>query len=237
MIRYGVEEFEFIRVRHFLAKLNTSHTKLRLQKQKCRQSSPRATKKSSSYGLTRRNSMVQHSIGLVGGIGHTPPEHPDPADLMFVFNPKHRQGFVSRFHVGVINSYAVEYDLERFRFVRFPALPSRLHAMYLFEDREASERYRITHEGHIAGRLLKRGVTSGPYFFSRHDLAWIDFLRLGHSMDADTLNFCWHQYWSGGRVQDHQLTSMGKPWKAKSINECLFYGRVKFPNKCLSKSD
>lgn len=181
--------------------------------------------------------MVKNNIGTVGGLGHTPPEHPDPNDLMFVFNPNHKQGMVSRFHVGVIGSYAAEYDLERFRFQFHPGLPSRLHAMYLFENRRDANLYRKSHKNHVQGRILKRCVTAGPYVYSHHDLAWIDFLRAGHSMDAETLNFCWRNYWAGHRSEEFKMTSMGKPWIAKSITEILFYGRVNFPNKGLSKSD
>ena len=76
--------------------------------------------------------MVKNNIGMVGGLGHVPPPPEDaaPEHLLFVHNPSNRQGIVSRFHVGVIKAYAVEYDMERFRYERFREYPSRLHAMY-----------------------------------------------------------------------------------------------------------
>jgi hypothetical protein len=92
---------------------------------------------------------------------------------------------VSRFHVGVIKSYAVEYDLEPFRYANFKDYPSRLHSKYLFKSREEAQRYRETHVDHVSTRILKRGVTGGPYVYSLHDLGWVDFLRIGHSMDVD----------------------------------------------------
>ena len=97
--------------------------------------------------------MVQNNIGLAGGLGCAPPENADPANLMFVFNPNHRQGFVSRFHVGVINSYRVEYYLDQ-PIRHFSTLPSRLHGMYPFEGLTEAERYRDTHASHISGRIL-----------------------------------------------------------------------------------
>lgn len=183
--------------------------------------------------------MVKNNIGLVGGLSHAPPspENSAPEHLLFVHNPNHRQGFVSRFHVGVIKSYSVEYDLERFRYEHFRHYPSRLHAMYLFEDRQEAQRYRETHMSHVSNRILKRCVTEGPYLYSLHDLNWIDFLRIGHSIDADNLNFIWRAYWSSERVSEHRLESFGQPWTAQPIMEALFYGRVKFPSKSLEASD
>jgi hypothetical protein len=183
--------------------------------------------------------MVKHNIGMVGGLGHAPPPQEDaaPEHLLFVHNPNHRQGMASRFHIGVIKAYAVEYDLERFRYERFRESPSRLHAMYLFETRQGAQRYRDTPLEHVSTRILKRGVTEGPYVYSLHDLNWIDFLRLGHSMDVNSLNYVWRAYWGGERVSDHQLQSMGEPWTAQPIMEALFYGRVNFPSKSLASSD
>jgi hypothetical protein len=69
---------------------------------------------------------VKHNIGLIGGLGHAPPHlTAAPEHLLFVHNPNHKQAMVSRFHVGVIKSYAVEYDLERFRYANFKDYPSR----------------------------------------------------------------------------------------------------------------
>ena len=183
--------------------------------------------------------MVKHNIGLVGGLGHAPPppEAAAPEHLLFVHNPNHKQGMVSRFHVGVIKNYAVEYDLERYRYANFKDYPSRLHSMYLFESREEAQRYRETHMDHVSTRILKRGVTGGPYVYSLHDLCWIDFLRIGHSMDVDTLNYCWRAYWNGERVNDRRLQWMGQRWTAQPIFEALFYGRVNFPNQNLTASD
>jgi hypothetical protein len=65
-----------------------------------------------------------------------------------------------------------------------------LHSKYLFKSREEAQRYRETHVDHVSTRILKRGVTGGPYVYSLHDLGWVDFLRIGHSIDVDTLKYC-----------------------------------------------
>jgi hypothetical protein len=183
--------------------------------------------------------LVQNNIGMVGGIAQPEPNPEDtaPEHLKFIHNPNHRQGFISRFHLNVMYNYGIEYDLERFRYENFKSFPSCLHAMYLFENKIEASRYYAKHPSHVGSRVLKRGVTAGPYLYSIHDSAWIDFLRLQHSMDADTFNFCWRGYWSGDRASNHTFQSMGKPWVAESIMEVLFYGRLNFSNKDVSVFD
>jgi hypothetical protein len=176
--------------------------------------------------------MAKHNIGVVGGIGQEPPPQDfSPKDLLFIHNPNHKVGFVAPFHRGVIQDYGIEYDLERFRYENHRELPSRLFALYLFENRAEASKYHAQHPAHVGRRVLKRGITEGPYIYTVHDSAWIDFLRLPHSIDADTFNFCWRGYWSGARMEGHEFTSMGRPWKPISIMEALFYGRINFPNK------
>ena len=172
--------------------------------------------------------QIRHNVGIVGGIAQPEPsaEEAAPDHLMFVYNPSHKQGFVSRFHLSVMYNYGIEYDLERYRYERFRPFPSRLHAIFLFENRKDASRYHAKHPAHVGRRVLKRGVTASPYVYSTHDSAWIDFLRLGHSIDAETLNFCWQGYWTGDRVENHTFQSMGKPWQSESITEVLFYGRI-----------
>lgn len=180
---------------------------------------------------------VKHNIGLIGSIAQQPVFPSSAEELMFVFNGEHKQGFMSRFHLGVMRHYAIEYELERYRCLFHQVLPSRFHALYLFATREDALIYASAHEDHVRGRVLKRGVTHGQYTFSLHDAAWIDFLRLDGSKDEDTQNFCWRGYWSGERADSHSFQSHGSEWRPSSVLEALFYGRVDFPNKDLSKSD
>jgi hypothetical protein len=158
-------------------------------------------------------------------------------NLMFVFNPRHTQTDISRFHLTVINNYRIEYDLEKFRHQFHPDLPSRLFAIFLFENRQDALLYRESHLPHVAERVLKRAVTVGEYIYSLHDLAWIDFLRELHVMDSETLNICWNGYWRGERMQDRRFESRGRVWNNPSIFEALFYGRIEFPNREISEAD
>uniref|UniRef100_UPI00352AA522 hypothetical protein n=1 Tax=Salmonella sp. M198 TaxID=3240293 RepID=UPI00352AA522 len=79
-----------------------------------------------------------------------------PENLMFVFNPDHKQGFVSRFHVGALKNYMIEYqlELERNRSPDFRHLPSRFHSLFLFESVDDAERYREGHGSHVGTRIL-----------------------------------------------------------------------------------
>ena len=190
--------------------------------------------------LNPQDQSVQHNVGLIGWIGTAgiPSGDLQAEDLMFVHNPNHKQGFISRFHSGVLRNYAIEFDLERYRCAHFPDHPSRLHAVYFLPDRAEAEKYAASHEDHVRGRILKRGLTSGPYKYSTHDAAWIDFLRVGHSIDAETFSLSANAYWSGLRAdQQGPFSSMGRPWTPVSVTEVLLYGSVDFPNKSLAQAD
>jgi hypothetical protein len=183
---------------------------------------------------------VKHNVGLIGWIGTAQiPSDLKAEDLMFIFNADHKQGFMSRFHLGVMRNYSIEYELERFRSAYYPDYPSRLHAVYLWPDKKEAERYATNHKDHLRGRILKRGLTEGPYKYSIHDAAWIDFLRLGHSLEPETISACAHAYWTGARAdqEGQQFSSPGKPWTPISAMEALLYGGLEFPNKSLVQSD
>jgi hypothetical protein len=181
--------------------------------------------------------MVRNNIGRVGSIAQgPPPQNLSPNDLMFVHNPDHKVQFIARFHRGVIHDYSIEYEMERYRYEHNRELPSRLFALFLFENRVEASRYHAQHPAHVGRRVLKRGVTVGPYIYSAHDSAWIDYLRLPHSIDAETFDHCGRGYWSGARMEGG-FESMGEPWKPNSIMEALLYGRIDFPNKAVHVFD
>ena len=185
------------------------------------------------------NMLVENNLGLVGSFFGGPMNVGDdrPANLQFISNPSAGSGFVSPFHNGVVAHYRVEYNLESHRYDRFRGYPSRLWALYLLGSRGAAEAYARNQPMHVRGRILKRAVTKGRYAYSVHDSAWIDFLRLGHSVDAETHFRVAEAYWTGDQADRHELISCGKPWKAVTAFEVLFYGSVEFPIRDLSKSD
>jgi hypothetical protein len=185
--------------------------------------------------------LVQHNMGLVGtfiagtveGLGGS------PEYLQFVHNPKAKPSVFQPFHSNVIRNYTVEYKLEMARHSEFTQYPSRLWALYLLDSKDDAYAYRAAHPDHTRNRVLKRCVTVGRYSYSKHDAAWIDFLRLHPSLANGTWSECMRGYWSGARASDHGTftASWGKPWKPQSVTEILFYGRVDFPNKNPNISD
>lgn len=178
------------------------------------------------------NRLVRHHVGLLGCFFSTPAEPGQPM-LMFIPNPAF-QSALSPFQNNLIREYTVEYNLEINREALFPSYPSRLRAIFLLESEEEARKYARLHPGHVEGRTLLRGTTSGPYRYSIHDASWIDFMREAHSMDQDTLGRLVDAYWTGARVEDCELQSMGQPWPQETVREVLFEGRINFPPGSLS---
>jgi hypothetical protein len=123
--------------------------------------------------------------------------------------------------------------LEISRRSHFAQYPCRLQAIFLLDSADQAQKYATRHPDHVANRLLKRCTIVGPYVYSTHDSAWVNFLPIGHSIDQETLDLVGRAYWSGERVVDHRLTSMGQEWTDGPIFEVLFLGRVDFLDKSL----
>lgn len=185
------------------------------------------------------NFLVRHNMMLGFFGGPLRPGDDDPNFLMFVENPNKRGVGISPFHLGVTQNYRVEYNLDRFRFHAFRDLPSRLHALFLFESREEALRYREIHPEHVQVRVLKRAVSEGAYKFSVHDGAWVDFLRIPQGMDDAAIHECNKAYWRGELAEQYgnAFRSVGQPWKPASFREVLYYGRIQFPNRDPSAPD
>ena len=179
--------------------------------------------------------LVQHNLGRVGSFrgGPLEPEQDAPKFLPFQPNEKEYGMFITPFNSSVMNNYRLEYWLDAIRYDEFNPFPSRLHALYLLDSEHDANVYAATHPGHVDGRILKRCITEGRHLYSRHDSAWIEFLREAHSLDADTINCVARWYWSGQSVDDYGLVSMGREWRKPSSPEILYYGRVDFPDKSL----
>jgi len=185
--------------------------------------------------------LVQWNMDVGSFFGGTQLGGGSPEYLQFIANPKARPSAITPFHNNVIHLYRVEYNLETQRFGRpeFKDYPSRLWALFLLASKENALAYKMAHPEHVKGRVLKRCVTVGGYTYSVHDAAWIDFLRLKHGLDDDTLTRVAEAYWRGERTDQlgFKLSSMGKPWTPKPVTEILFYGTVNFPNKDPAVSD
>ena len=152
---------------------------------------------------------------------------PNEKYLMFIIDPDF-SGFISPFHRGVLNNYGVEYNLELGRINFFQNYPSRLASIFLLESEEEAFKYRDRHLMHVGKRILRKGITSGPYEYSRHDSSWVDFLRLDGWKEPETINNVNRTYWAGGTVEENGLTHFGKPWSQAPIFEILYSGRIDF---------
>jgi hypothetical protein len=175
--------------------------------------------------------LIRHQVSLIGSFTSVPNE-PSVPTLMFIPNPEFKT-FISPFQNNLLRNYIAEYNLELSRQQHFEAYPCRLQAIFLLDSAEEAEKYATHHPEHVGKRILKRCKTVGEYCYSVHDLAWVDFLRIVHSMDAQTLDFVGRAYWSGELVVNHKLMSMGQSWCEEPAMEVLFLGRVDFYDKTL----
>lgn len=134
-----------------------------------------------------------------------------------------------------MREYIPEYNLELSRESSFQKYPSRLNSIYLFMTGEEAQKYSDLHKWHVGDRILKKCHSIGPCIYSVHDSSWVDFLRLSHALDAESIDNVGNAYWTGKRVKDFKLQSMGKPWTQDPIWEALFMGRVEFYDRDLTR--
>ncbi|CAG0946910.1 hypothetical protein ANRL1_03427 [Anaerolineae bacterium] len=178
------------------------------------------------------NWLVRHQISLVGCFTSAGNVGRGKSNLQFLPNPEFT-GDVSPFSIGVTHHYTAEYHFEVNRDYYFPDYPSRLNAIYLLRSEAEAEEYRERHMGHVGNRLLKRVCSVGPYAYSTHDSSWVDFLRLNHSCDDETIHQVTQAYWRGVNVEECELKSFGKPWTQSPIIEVLYLGRIDFYDRSL----
>lgn len=184
--------------------------------------------------INPKNWLVRHQIQVVGGFtsgGVVPGEK--KSNLMFLPNPEFG-GDITPFQHGVMRDYMAEYNLEMGReFYNFKQYPSRLNAIYLFDSESEAHKYRQRHLSHVGDRILKKARSVTRCSYSKHDSSWVDFLRLTHSVDPESISNVSKAYWSGVNVEDCQLMSMGQSWSQTPIIESLFLGRIEFYDRAL----
>jgi hypothetical protein len=178
------------------------------------------------------NQHVRHQISLVGCFISAGSIERGKSNLPFLPNPEFK-GDVSPFSIGVTHQYTAEYNFEINREIYFSQYPSRLNAIYLLRSEEEAEEYKQRHMAHVENRVLKRVHSVGQYVYSFHDSSWVDFLRLGHSCDQDTIHNVTQAYWQGISVETCELKSRGKPWTQSPITEALYLGRIDFYDRSL----
>jgi hypothetical protein len=125
-----------------------------------------------------------------------------------------------------VQNYFAEYHLEYYRQRLYNDFPSRLHALLFFATRVDAENFRAKHPGRVAGKYLACARSSGPYVVSFHDSSWLDYLRLPHSLNLDTLDEVSGHYWKGSLVEEIGLPFMGERWREPPVIEALFQGTL-----------
>ncbi len=170
--------------------------------------------------------LININLKLTGSFISTP-INSNLENLMFIPNPDF-QGFTSPFQNNLMRDYRVEYGLEIERRKSFPAFPSRLESIFLFDTEEEAIKYSNRHPSHVGDRQLKRAKSHGEYVYSKHDSSWIDFMRINQTIDLPTFGFLSSSYWEGKNTLDYQLESHGKPWASDLIKEFLFLGKIDF---------
>jgi hypothetical protein len=184
--------------------------------------------------INPENWLVRHQITVTGGFTSGGLLQTGKSKLMFIPNPGF-EGEITPFQFGIMREYMAEYNLELGRERHFSSYPSRLNAIYLFESEDEAQKYKNRHLSHVGDRILKKGRSVAPCVYSVHDCSWVDFLRLTHSVDQDSVDNVCKAYWSGRRVQDNQLISLGESWSQDAIFEVLFLGRIEFYDRNIDR--
>jgi hypothetical protein len=182
--------------------------------------------------INPNNWLVAHQIKVTGGFTSGGLLGNRKSNLMFTPNPDF-QGEITPFQLGIMREYMAEYNLELGREVHAKSYPSRLNAIYLLNSEEEANLYKDRHMYHVGDRVLKRVHSVGPCVYSTHDSSWVDFLRLTHSVDSESVEKVSQAYWSGHTVESCSLSSMGRPWTQSPIMETLYIGRVEFYDRNL----
>lgn len=121
------------------------------------------------------------------------------ADLLpYVPNPDLSTGFMSPFTTGVLNDYRLEYDAELHRRGSAPDAPSRLTAVFAFEDLATCERVHARYgwdlgevvEMRVVDVLKARRVNMEIVSLAR------DAYRSG-MLSPELVERLWRSYWSG----------------------------------------
>jgi len=182
--------------------------------------------------INPQNCLVKHQITFTGGFTSGGLLKKGKSNLMFIPDPEFESD-ITPFQFGIMREYMAEYNLERGRERYFPDYPSRLNAIYLFASEVEAHKYRERHMQHVGDRVLKKVHSIMPCLYSIHDSSWVDFLRLTHSVDPESLDNISKAYWTGMRVEDNELSSMGKLWSEQAVLEVLFLGRIEFYDRSL----
>jgi len=188
----------------------------------------RSSENKTFYVLINPNDFIANNNSKTNQSFFSVPRGNDNDNLMFIPNPNFKGGFVSPFQVNLLGNYMAEYDLELHRNLYFNSYPSRLNAIFLFENEDEAAKYKERNLNHVGNRVLKAAKSVGEYVYSKHDSGWIDFLRLPGWKDSETIFNTCNAYWEGKQVSHCILQHFGKKWIEDPIWEILFTGTISF---------
>lgn len=171
---------------------------------------------------------------LVTEEGRRALDNGDVDPFPFVPNPKMYPD-LSPFTVSAMNEYRIEWDAEQVRRHRFPLKPSRLSAIFAFEDEhaciEAANKYRWPLE---EVRRFKLKDPEGQARFSKVNMEIVSLMRHVYPLAAwgatDVYNI-WAHYWSSGGELPVEIPDLrqGQAWRRLNsgvIWEWLIEGQV-----------
>jgi len=179
-----------------------------------------------------RNWLVRHQVSLIGSFVSAGSLGRGDTNLPFIPNPNFK-GDISPFSIGLTHHYAADYNFEVNRAHYFPHYPSRLNAIFLLRSEAEAMDYKSRHMSHVGDRVLKQVRSIGMYTYSTHDSSWVDFLRLNHSCDDQTIHDVTQAYWRGINVETVRPMTLGKVWTESPLIEVLYLGHIEFYERSL----
>ncbi|QQR83068.1 hypothetical protein IPJ72_04595 [Candidatus Peregrinibacteria bacterium] len=138
----------------------------------------------------------------------------------------------SPYLLTAINDYRIEYDAELTRFQNYPLYPSRLSAIYAFDNLETckivSKKY-----GWDLSTVKKFKLEENPLSrVIKVNMEIVSLCKLAYrtsSIDKKTIESIWHSYWKGDKDFQMELltpTLNRKIYKVDNIFEFLIEGKL-----------
>lgn len=151
---------------------------------------------------------------------------PDDSYVQFIPNPDFR-GPISLFQSSITSQYRLEYNLELARLAYYPNLPSRLSAIYVFDDISEAQKAEARYRWSDYSDLVKLRPVN-PHIlcnYSRHDMEFVSRAR-GANLIAEDLDYMTKSYWTGKACEG--MIYHGTQVKLDPIWEILYDGALTF---------
>lgn len=135
-------------------------------------------------------------------------------------------GWPTPFVSGVTTDYRVEWDAEVARRAHFPAVPSRLSAIYAFGDMATCHEVSVKHGWNISEVQRFRLVPHEGNRAHRVNMEIVSLMRSAYRRGMwtpDQLDAIWRSYWSGGGALQLELPIDGVRFEAVDSGEISEY--------------